>query len=375
MFNKVLVTLDGSLLAESLLPWVADFVAAANSKEVVFLSVIETDTAEQLHIAEGYLRNKADDLEQTWKGRESAMPSITCIAVRYPELDVASAILSYAEDNGIDLIMLATHGRSGINRWLLGSVAEKVLRGVDMPVFLVRAYPEPAKAPIGLKRLLVPLDGSKLAEQALPYAEHLAESEGAEVTLLYVEPVQEAATFSRAPAAGLRTSRRKDMESYLDSMRSGLVSTGIKAETRMRLGHPAEQITDEVIEGSIDMIVMSSHGRTGLARWALGSVADQVLRASPMPVLLFPSRVSGTVPPHLQGPLVRRCHHCGRQTFRETFTHQERCPRCQYLLKACGNCVHFDGIGCILQLPYVADVHPGNRCPQFEFRKTRLVLR
>jgi nucleotide-binding universal stress UspA family protein len=308
MFNKILAALDGSILAESLLPWVAAFVPAAHSREVVLLSVIETGTPEQLHIAEGYLRDKAEGLEQAWKGRDSAMPSITCIAVRSPELDIASAILRYAEDNGIDLIMLSTHGHSGINRWLLGSVAEKVIRGADMPVFLGRAYPEPARASAGLKRLVVPLDGSKLAEQALPYAEHLARSGLAEVTLLYVEP-QEAAVFSRKPGASLRDVDRKGMEVYLDSIRSGLAGAGIKAQTKTRMGHPAEQITDEAREESVDLIVMSSHGRTGLARWALGSVADLVLRASPAPVLVIPSRVSSDVPSHLQGPLVHRCHH------------------------------------------------------------------
>jgi nucleotide-binding universal stress UspA family protein len=375
MFNKALVALDGSMLAESLLPWVAAFVPTAHSREVVLLSVIETGTPEQLHIAQGYLRDKADGLEEAWKERDSVMPSITCIAVRSPELDIASAILRYAEDNGIDLIMLSTHGHSGINRWLLGSVAEKVIRGADMPVFLGRAYPEPAKAPAGLKHLLAPLDGSQLAEQALPYAEHLARSGPAEVTLLYVEPAQEVATLSRNPRASLREANRKDVEVYLDSIKSGLAGAGVQVQTKTRIGHPAEQITDEAEEESVDLIVISSHGRTGLARWALGSVADQVLHASPVPVLVIPSQVSGDVPSHLHGPLVRRCYHCGRRTFRENVNPQERCPRCQYLLKACGNCVHFDGIGCMLQLPYVADVHPGNRCPQFEFRKTRLVLR
>jgi nucleotide-binding universal stress UspA family protein len=164
MFNKVLVTLDGSLLSESALPWVATFVPATYSREVVLLSLIGSGTSEELRIAEGYLRDKADGLEQAWKQGDGTLPSIACIAVRSPELDIASAILRYAEDNGIGLIMLSTHGHSGINRWLLGSVAEKVLRGADMAVFLGRAYPEPAKAPASLQRLLVPLDGSELAE-------------------------------------------------------------------------------------------------------------------------------------------------------------------------------------------------------------------
>ena len=245
-----------------------------------------------------------------------------------------------------------------------------------MPVFLVRATSDYTVAPKVLKRLLVPLDGSKLAEQALTYVEHLAAaSPDAEVTLLYVEQSYEVATFSRRPTRAFGEPREDDLNSYLTTIISGLASVGIKAQLKVRLGHPAEQITEEAQEGSVDLVVMSSHGRTGLARWAFGSVADQVLHTSPTPILLIPSQVSGIVPFHLQGPSVYRCHHCGRRTYLETLTSKSQCPRCQYFLKACGNCVNFDGLGCLLQLPYASEVYAGNRCPQFEFRKTRLTLR
>jgi nucleotide-binding universal stress UspA family protein len=196
-------------------------------REAMFLSVIDAGTSEGLHIAEGYLLSEADELQPNNKGGDAAIPDLTCTAIRPPQEDVAGAILQFAEDNGCDLIMLAAYGRSGVNRWLMGSVAEKVIRRADMLVFLVSG-PSLAHASIQLKRLLVPL--------------------------------------------------KDDLNSYLTSIVAGLASVDIKAQPKVRLGHhPAEQITEEAQEGSADLTVMYSHGHTGLVRWAFGSIADQVL--------------------------------------------------------------------------------------------------
>jgi len=143
----------------------------------------------------------------------------------------------------------------------------------------------------------------------------------------------------------------------------------------IRTGHPAEGIVQEIERVQADVVVMSSHGRTGLARAVLGSVADQVLHSSPVPVLLTPSNITTAAPSYLQGPLAYHCHHCGRRTYRDSFNAQHHCARCGYLLKACGNCVNYDGTGCTLQLQFVTEPNPGNRCPKFEFRKTRAHMR
>ncbi len=376
MFNKVLVTLDGSQLAETVLPWVPALASAAGAAQIVLMSVIWEGTPEQLRLAEGYLRDQGAQLQRTrWPG-DGKVPPMEFIAMRTQIAGVAEAILRFAEDNGVDLIMLSTHGRSGVQRWSLGSVAAKIVKGADMPVFLVRNADAPLNSAVRLGRFLVPLDGSKLAEQALPHVQQLARSTGAEVTLLYVAPPPEGeADLKARPLHGYRSSPEEHMGTYLSSIAGGLASDAIRATPKVRTGHPSQEIVQEVEDSLADLIVMSSHGRTGMVRWALGSVADQVVHSSPVPVLLVPSQVKGEVPPHLQGPLVNRCHHCGRRTYRDAFIPEHRCGRCRYFLKACGNCAHFDGIGCILQLPYAADVYPGNRCPEFRFRTTRIVLR
>ena len=377
MYERLLVPLDGSPAAESALPHAALLAYTVGAARVTLFMAVEGGTTDVLHIAEGYLRDQGRRLQEAWHQRAHPSPEVKPVAVckaegpevhsiaaRSREGQVASAILRFAEDNSVDLIVMATHGASGVDRWLMGSVAEKVLRGADVPVYLARVNAAGVAAPPALRRLLVPLDGSKLAERALPHAEHLARCAGAEVTLLFVQRPEEG-----------RGADGSAMPSYLDAVAAGLRGAGVRAQVRVREGHPAQEIAQEADEGAADLVVMSSHGRGGLARWVFGSVADQVLRTSPTPVLLVPAAVHGPVPEHLRGPLVRRCYNCGRRTYLDVVTCQDRCSRCRYLLKACGNCEHFDGVGCLLRLPYASDVHPGNRCPQFRFRKTPAVLR
>jgi nucleotide-binding universal stress UspA family protein len=378
MFNKVLVTLDGSPLAEAVLPWVPVITNAASAQEVTLLTVIEEATPEQLRVAEGYLKSQIGQLKKEATRSKVPAPTVKIIAVRAPIVGVASTILKFAEDGDMDLIILSTHGRSGFDRWSMGSVAEKLLKGADIPLFLVRSTETTGEtasmAPAQLKRFLVPVDGSDLAEHALPHVEQLARSAGAEVTLLYVEAPPEIGV-DHGPSATVQAQKRKGALTYLGTLLPGLAEAGLPVKHQIRTGYPAEEVVREVEHGNMDLVIMSSHGRTGIARATLGSVADRVLRTSPVPVMLVPAHVRSEVPAHLQGPLAYYCHHCGRRTYRDSFSAQHHCARCGYLLKACGNCINFDGTGCTLQLPYVSEANPGNRCPQFQFRKTRAPLR
>jgi nucleotide-binding universal stress UspA family protein len=209
----------------------------------------------------------------------------------------------------------------------------------------------------------------------MPHVEQLARSAGAEVTLLYVEAPPLEPGADHVPSATALAQHRKEVLAYLGTLLPGLAEAGRTVKRQIRTGHPGEEIIAEVERGDMDLVIMSSHGRTGLARATLGSVADRVLRSAPVPVLLVPSHVRCEVAAHLQGPLAYHCYHCGRRTYRDSFTAQHHCARCGYLLKACGNCVNYDGAGCTLQLTYVTEANPGNRCPQFRFRKTRTPLR
>jgi nucleotide-binding universal stress UspA family protein len=347
-------------------------VAAAGAQEVTLFTVIEEATPEQLRTAEGYLQSQADRLALGNPPGREKRPGVKVLATRSPVTGVASTILKFAEDGDMDLILLSTHGRSGFDRWSMGSTAEKLLKAADIPLLLVRSTETERMEPAQLKRFLVPVDGSQLSEHALPQVEALAKSAGAEVTLLYVES---AAAQERPGTAASEAQRRKDNITYLGSLLPGLAQAGLSVKRQVRTGHPAEEIIGEAERGDMDLVIMGTHGRTGIARAALGSVADRVLRTSPVPVMLVPAQVRGDAAEYLQGPPVYHCHHCGRRTYRDSLSAQHRCRRCGFLLKACGNCVNFDGAACTLQLPYVNEANPGNRCPRFEFRKTRAPLR
>ncbi len=376
MYKKILVLLDGSQLAEAVLPYVTGFAHIPGSEEVILLTVIEGRSSRALRISEGYLHDHAARFQEDWRKDSGSAPVVRCVAINGLPGQTPDTILRFAEDNEVGLIMMTSHGRSGIDRWLMGSVAEKVLRGADIPVFLARSDGNHPEGPRGFKRILVPLDGSEKAEQALPHAEQIAKSASAEVTLLYVEPPEAASagTWEKKDTS-FRSRQGEDLATYFDSIASSLKKAGVGVKTKVMSGHPGQQIIQEAEAGLSDLIVMSSHGRTGLARWAFGSVADQVLHSSPTPVLLVRATVKGEVPRHLQGPLVYRCYNCGRRTYRETFATKDWCGLCHYLLKACGNCVHYDGLGCLLRRSEAFDTYPGNNCPEFEFRKTRLILR
>ena len=141
------------------------------------------------------------------------------------------------------------------------------------------------------RKLLVPLDGSKLSESILSQAVSVARPAGAEIILFRVhEPIERGVreTMGEDLAQKLDTVNREEMLNYLDKIAGDLANQGIKADIATAEGRPAEAIIEYASTHAIDLIVMSTHGRSGLTRWAFGSVADKVLRQSPVPVLLGP---------------------------------------------------------------------------------------
>jgi len=203
----------------------------------------------------------------------------------------ATAILELAESAHIDLIAMATHGRTGVQRWVYGSVADKVLSGAQLPILLVRASEIPsAIAPI--RRILVPLDGSALAERALIPAQYLAKAFDAEVLLFRVqEPfsfVQSGLTAAMSTAA-FDDALLEVVEEYLTEKTLEMRSQGVHVGWETQFGTAAENILDVAQKRTVNLVVMSTHGRSGIGRWIMGSVADRVLRASRIPVLLIRS--------------------------------------------------------------------------------------
>ena len=295
MVERVLVPLDGSELAEQALPH-ARYLADTFHASLFLLWVVEAipysgDRGEAMtahfdvhQMAESYLERVAAELREGGRQVEPQVLSGT----------PAETILACAEEQAIDLIVMSTHGRSGIGRWVYGSVADKVLRGANIPVLLVRAAVEKVAPEAGYRRLLVPLDGSPLAEQALPHAEELAHATGAEVVLLRVPTIPPSLTWG--PNGGMVVSALlneacEEADAYLANVARRLHARGIEAHrVPTDPGPVADTIIDYAREADIDLIVMSTHGRSGIGRWVYGSVADRVLRGANVPVLLIRAR-------------------------------------------------------------------------------------
>lgn len=295
MIDRILVPLDGSDLAAQALPH-AVVQARRFEARIMLLRVMEPLPASAVEwatdpelfagedYAEAYLKGVADTVAE--EGLD-----VACYTRSGP---AAESIIAFAKAEEVDLIAMSTHGRSGIGRWVYGSVADKVLRGAEAPVFLIRASEGVPPADVsGYQRLLLPLDGSELAELALPYAEAWARTFDTEVILLRVPTLP--TYVSLGPDASmvvpsLLSEAYEEADAYLTNVTHRLKATGLDVhKAAVDPGPIADTIIDYAHEADVDCIVMSTHGRSGLGRWVYGSVADRVLRGAGVPVLLIPA--------------------------------------------------------------------------------------
>jgi nucleotide-binding universal stress UspA family protein len=288
MFNKILIPLDGSELAErALTP--AFMLAQQSEAEVILLRVpvmeammIETPFYGSSALAwrdteMKHTREQVNDYLQTV--RRANLNRNLAIHTRTPEGDVAEAILETAIHEKADLIAMSSHGYSGLTRWVLGSIAERVLHSAPCPVLIVRETD-----PLG--KVLIPLDGSAVAESALGPGLDIAALTGAEVKLLRaVEEVSidEVAQLELAEK-GLGRQLQEDLfdeaNTYLHTLAKTQTRQGVTIEPMTRIGPPAMTILDFAEATGVGLIAMATHGRTGLKRWVYGSVTEKVLRGS-----------------------------------------------------------------------------------------------
>lgn len=285
--KRLLVPLDGSPLSESILA-VAEEWAKEEEAEVFLLRAVLVhhlpggdDTEAQVRAvgeAEAYLAGVADRLER--RGVKQIRR-----AVWYDE--PAAAITQAVARNGVDLITMATHGRGGLSRLVLGSVAEAVVRSVRVPVLLIRG--QSAWKPWTTRKILVPLDGSEASEGILPVAQRLAGTRDLTVVLFKVIDPLDLAAMGEASTRPdeLMAHRAQDAERHLAKVAEPLQETGLRVECVVGFGRAAEAIAALAGRERVDLIVMATHGRSGLSRLLMGSVAAEVLRRAPVPVLLF----------------------------------------------------------------------------------------
>ena len=298
METRILVPLDGSRLAEQALSCALTLGQGLPAELILFRAVsIPSDVQDAL--------DKADlDPDPLFEKLESEAGEYLEAMIRLvskPGLSLrqvvrrglaADAILDYAEQMDVQFIVMASHGYTGIKRWRHGSVAERVLQKAGAPLLLVRARETgstglPEACPC--RRILVPLDGSPLAEQVLPAVTRIAMALGCEVTLFQVPTLYASSSLIGEwymPRQDTFAIADEDARVYLERLAGELNQQGIPSATATGAGAVADCIIDHADANDLDLIAMCTHGRTGLARWALGSVADRVLRAGDKPILL-----------------------------------------------------------------------------------------
>jgi nucleotide-binding universal stress UspA family protein len=221
------------------------------------------------------------------------IPDVKIVRAQVRGISPAPVILEYAEEQGVDLIVMGTHGRRGLRHLLLGSVAEEVVRMADCPVLTVR---EDAASAGAFERILVPMDYSENSELALGYAREIASSEGASLHLLHVLEVGTYPDFYFPVQASQMLDMPELKEKALQHLRDRLEKEGpeVEAKLHVELGHPAQNVVEYAERLEIDLIVLGSHGRTGFERALLGSVAEGVARRAKCPVLIVKPTEEGS---------------------------------------------------------------------------------
>jgi len=288
MFKQILVTLDGSKLAELALPYAEDLVETFNS-DMTLLFICDTPHCKQRYEHQVYMENIAGMVAEQ-------------VRVKHPEVSVkpvvlegnaAVEIVNYSNQNGVSLIAMATHGRSGIAAWALGSVAHKILHAVDIPVLLVRAGAHIQEVSRGqlFEHILVPLDGSEVGESALPYVTNLADKLSSEIILCQVVTQGRhvhtigGMDYVRFNGHEVDAAREKSAE-YLTGVAARMEATKAVVRSEMRIGNPAEEIIKLADELGTCLVAMSTHGHSGIEKWAFGSVTDKVIHAGKTPALV-----------------------------------------------------------------------------------------
>jgi nucleotide-binding universal stress UspA family protein len=305
MEKRILVPLDGSPAAETAL---ADAAAIAGRRGcgLLLLHVVALDKGERTYRFHRSAAQPAgevvDHATAYLQGVQQRLADHGVTAeLLVDEGDPAVRIIHHVErDESVEMVAMATHGRGGIRRLLMGSVADKVFRATHKPLLLLR--PEETAADQQLDKqyqtILVPLDGSPTAAQALWYAQELAEEMQARLVLVGVAPELEDLLLGVGDTLPLwmddsLQKQKADLRDYLATAAANLASARLPVETRVVSGLPAEAILKACQDDRADILVISSHGRSGFQRLWYGSVATKLVHSAHVPLLLINAGAAG----------------------------------------------------------------------------------
>ena len=216
---------------------------------------------------------------------------IKIIKVQTRGISAAPAILDYAAENSIDLIVMGTHGRRGLGHFFLGSVAEEIVRVSECPVFTIREAETPTP-PKSKEKILIPVDFSEHSQNALVNAKEIAKSYEAKIHLLHIieETIHPAYSLSgKSSIFDIVPNIKEDCEKRLKKMISEKIGDEVKTEIHIVSGQAANEIINFAKNNSMDLIVIATHGLTGLEHLLLGSTTEKVVRMASCPVFTIKS--------------------------------------------------------------------------------------
>jgi nucleotide-binding universal stress UspA family protein len=312
MYRSILVPLDGSNVGELALPLALSIArrARAGLQVVHVHSRLEAIYAPDGVFYDEGLDAKLKQSEQAYldgvvKRLEDVSP-VRVSPVLLEGQEIAAVIGGAAADGGVDLVVMTTHGRGALGRLWLGSVADQLVRDLPMPLLLVRpteAPPDLFHEPV-LKHMLLPLDGSQFAEQMLEPAVALGSLMDADYTLLRViKPIWPGSYDFHDESLGheaqslldqidrTQEQLREEAEDYLRRVAERLRERALRVQTRVEVEEqPAAAVLKSATVPAIDLVALETHGRRGLSRFFLGSVADKVIRAASLPVFVHRPR-------------------------------------------------------------------------------------
>lgn len=277
-YQKILVPLDGSDAAEFAIPYATDL-ARKYDAELILLTIA--------YFAPQPAEGPESFIQSGLRREHRIAEQLRTEGIRAQELTIEqnnppNTIFNFVASQQISVIVMSTQGRSGMVRWLFGHNLEHVLSTLPVPLLLVRpAY----------EKIVVPLDGSRWSESAIRQAADIARAHNAELILLHVYQSPASSYTDQLALAGQQymvDRQYEQMREQLVSLRNGLRREGLRAREQIIRSHnPAQAICEFVeAEEGVSMVVMSTHGRTGLARWLVGSVAQNVIKNVRCPVKL-----------------------------------------------------------------------------------------
>ena len=297
MFKHILVPIDGSLLAEAALP-AASYLAEKLQARVTLMHVMERNAPDKVH-GQPHLKHPQDAERYLKELAKRSFPDgirVDCHVHANEVDDVAGSIVAHADELTHDLVIMCSHGRGAALHLFLGSIAQRVIALGSKPVLITHPDDQGRPPAFSCRHILVPMDDNPEHAKALPVSKDLARVCNATVHIVSVIP--ELATLSGDQAAASKmlpgtTSQlleltAQDANRYFQELEDGLRQEGFEASAHVLRGDPAGVIVEAAVRAQIDLIVVSTHGKTGMDAFWSGSVAHRICSQSRIPLLLIP---------------------------------------------------------------------------------------